>query len=181
MRYLKYIHEYKRIKQKKSGRNLIRIPEEVCGRVPGKIIGSFYAWFFFTLTSLNLMDRGNFTKFAIMEKTPAIVLILISTAIPAWAVRHGVRVVTRYSPLFSVTALVILVVSVLLVLNLVNFQNFLPMFDQPAIKYIEDTHILVTEPFGEVVAFLMIAPNVECPAAIRRNIICHCTDHAVLL
>lgn len=147
--------------------NLIQILEEVYGPVAGKIIGAAYVWFFLTLTSLNLMDLGDLTKLTIMEQTPNLVLIVLCLALSAWAVRYGIRVVVRYSLLFLVVAYVILIISVVLVLNLVDLQNLLPMFDLPALTYVQSTHIVVTIPFGELVAFLMITPNVKLP---RRDV-----------
>lgn len=142
-------------------RNLIQILEDVYGPVAGKIIGILYAWFFITLTSLNLMDLGNFAKLTIMEETPAVVLVVLCVLVSAWAVSYGLRVVVRYSLLFAVTVLTILIVSVLLVMNQIDPQNFLPMFDLPVKKYIQGTHIVTTIPFGEIVVFLMITPNVR--------------------
>lgn len=150
-------------------RNLIQILEDVYGKIAGRIIGVLYTWFFFNLTALNLMDIGNFSKLTLMEETPIIVLLVLCMAVSAWAVRYGIRSVVRYSQLFAVIAYIILIVSVLLVLNQVDPQNFLPMFDLPLKKYIQGTHIAVTIPFGEMVAFLMITPNVKLPRRDRTK------------
>ncbi|MEA4846967.1 MAG: endospore germination permease [Clostridiaceae bacterium] len=142
-------------------RNLLQILDEVYGPVAGKIIGAAYIWFFFTLASVNLMDMGDFTKLTIMEETPLVVLAIMCMLVCAIAVRNGVRLVTRYSTLFVLVTFAILIISLLLVLNQVKLENFLPMFDQPIGKYVQGTHIISTIPFGEVVAFLMIHPNVK--------------------
>lgn len=142
-------------------KNLLQILDEVFGPVAGKIIGVAYAWFFLTLTSLNLMDMGDFSKLTIMVETPKLVLVIMCMLVCAWAVRFGIKSVARYSTLFTVTAFFILAVTVLLVLNQADFENFLPMFDQPAMKYVQATHISATIPFGELVVFLMIRPNVK--------------------
>jgi spore germination protein KB len=141
--------------------NLIQILDEVYGPVAGKIIGISYAWFFITLATLNLSDLGDFVKLTIMPETPNAALLILCVAVSAWAVRYGIRVVTRYSTLFAITAFVILAASVMLVINQINPQNFLPVLDQPPIKYVQGTHIITTIPFGELVAFLMIIPNVK--------------------
>jgi spore germination protein KB len=148
-------------------RNLLQILEEVYGPVAGKIIGIAYAWFFFTLTALNLMDMGDFVKITVMADTPQVVLMLICMLVSAWAVRYGIRVVTQYSALFVVIEFGITATSILLLANQINLENFLPMFDQPFSKYIQGTHIIATIPFGELVVLLMIIPNVRLP---RRDI-----------
>lgn len=142
-------------------RNLIQILEEVYGPVAGRILGVLYLWFLFTIISLNLMDLGNLTKLMILPETPNVVLTVMCLLVSAWAVRHGIKVVVRYSALFAFISYAILAVSVLLALSEANLQNFLPMFDQPVIKYIQGTHIITTIPFGETVVFLMITPNVK--------------------
>lgn len=142
-------------------RNLIQILEDVYGKIAGRIIGILYACFFFNLASLNLMDLGNFSKLTILEETPVIVLVVLCVLVSAWAVVYGLRVVVRYSMMFSVIVVLILLLTVLLVFNQIKPQNFLPMFDLPLKKYIQATHIVVTIPFGEIVSFLMITPNVK--------------------
>ena len=150
-------------------RNLIQILEEVYGPVAGRILGVLYLWFFFTLTALNLMDLGNLTKLMILPETPNVVLTVMCLLVAAWAVSYGIKVVVRYSVLFAFISYAILAVSVLLALSEVDPQNFLPMFDQPVIKYIQGTHIMTTIPFGETVAFLMITPNVKLSPGDRTK------------
>jgi spore germination protein KB len=112
---------------------------------------------------LNVGELANFTQLTIMAETPDVVLMLICMLVAAWAVRYGIKVVTQYSPLFTVISFAILAVSILLVLDQIDLQNFLPMFDLPAIKYVQGTHIITTIPLGELVVFLMITPNVKLP------------------
>lgn len=143
------------------GQNLLEILEAVFGTVAGKLIGAAYVWFFFTLASVNLMDLGDFTKLTIMEETPHIILILTCVIVAAIAVRNGVRLVVRYSALFTVISFFILIISVMLVSNLLMPDNLLPVFDQPIGKYLQGTHIVATIPFGELVVFLMLGPNLK--------------------
>lgn len=142
-------------------KNLILILEDVYGTIAGKIIGIAYLWFFLTLSSLNLVDLGDFTKSTIMKKTPLIVLLILCLIVCTIAVRNGFRLVTKYSTLFTIVAFTILITTILLVLNQSKLDNFLPMFDQSPMKYIQGTHIITTIPFGELVIFLMIHPNVK--------------------
>lgn len=141
--------------------NLIQILEEVYGPIVGKIIGISYAWFFFTLTSLNLIDIGNFAKLTIMAETPSVVLTIMCMMVAALAVWYGIKVIMRYSALFVVIEFCIVGLSILLVFNQIDLRDFLPVFDQPAMKYVQGTHIISTIPFGEVVTFLMITPNLK--------------------
>ena len=142
-------------------RNLLQILEDVYGKAPGKILGLAYIWFFLTLCSINLIDLGDFTKLVIMRRTPSVVLILLCVLVSSMAVRRGAKLVTRYSTLFVAVAMFILLLSIGLVFNIADMENFFPMFEYPAKRYIQGTHIIATIPFGELVAFLMIHPCVK--------------------
>ncbi len=142
-------------------KSLIQINDEVFGRIGGKIVSVFYIWFFFTLTTLNLRDLGGFVNKSIMILTPNTVIISIFIILCAWSVYYGLEVVTRYSIVFTIISTAILIVSILATFNIMNFENFLPILHQPVNSYIHGTHIISTIPFGELVVFLMIAPNVE--------------------
>ncbi|MDF2567270.1 MAG: spore gernimation protein [Oscillospiraceae bacterium] len=144
-------------------KNLIQINTLVFGPVVGNIISAMYIWYFLTLTSLNLRDLSDFVHQTIMPKTPSIVIMFLFLLVCAWAVRFGIGVVTRYNTLFSIIQIVILALAVVFTANLIDFQNFLPMFDQPAMEYVHGTHVVSTIPFGEVVVFLMITPNIKLP------------------
>lgn len=141
--------------------NLLQILAEVYGPIVGKVIGVAYIWFFFTLASLNLTDLGNFTKLTIMQETPDVVLALMCVLVSALAVSNGIKLVTRYSTMFTVITFIILSISVMLLLNQIKLENFLPMFDQSTSKYVQGIHIISTIPFGELVVFLMIHPYVK--------------------
>lgn len=142
-------------------RNLIQILEDVYGKVAGKAIGVAYVWFFLSLGSVNLLDLGNFTKLVVMRETPAMVLMLLCILVASMAVRRGAKLVTRYSTMFVGVAFFIVFLSLALVFHLVEMRNFLPISEYPVRRYIQGTHIILTIPFGELVVFLMIHPNVK--------------------
>jgi len=141
--------------------NLLQILVEVYGPVVGKVIGVAYIWFFFTLASLNLTDLGKFTKLTIMQETPNVVLVLMCVLVSALAVRNGIKLVTKYSTLFTIITFILLSIGTILMLNQIKLENFMPMFDQPVGKYVQGIHIISTIPFGELVVFLMIHPYVK--------------------
>ncbi|SBW08414.1 putative Spore germination protein (Amino acid permease) [uncultured Eubacteriales bacterium] len=143
------------------GKNLLHILDEVYGPVAGKVLGTAYLWFFFTLASLNITDLSSLTKVTILEKTPSLVLSLTCVLVAAVAVRRGAGLVTRYSALFTITAFAIMGLSFLLVFNQLDIKNLFPMFDQPPMKYVQGVHIISTIPFGELVAMLMLNANLK--------------------
>ncbi len=142
-------------------KNLIEINEIVFGRVGGILVSIINIWFFITLTTYNLRDIGQFVKQTIMVDTPVFVIMVVCIVVCAYGVYYGLRVVTRYSLVFTFLALTIFITASLLTLNLWDLNNFKPVFSQPAINYIHGTHLITNIPFGEIVVFLMIAPGVK--------------------
>jgi spore germination protein KB len=150
---------YRSIMVEFPDKNFLQVLEEVFGKVAGKILGAGMVWFFLTLSALNVTDLGNFAKITVMRETPHIVLTTMCIIVAVWAVRYGVKVVARYSALFTFIEFAIVAVSIILTINQLDLKNFLPMFDFEPIKYIQGTHIVLTIPFGELVVLLMLAPN----------------------
>jgi spore germination protein KB len=143
------------------GKNLIQINDIVFGKFIGKIISVIYLFFFLSLSSLNLRDMGDFVNNTFMTKTPLSVLIILFMTICVWAVKNGLDVVTRYNIFLSVLILIAIIFDTILVSNLFDLQNFLPFFDITFKKYVQATNTITTIPFGELLVFLMIIPNVK--------------------
>lgn len=154
------------------GMNLIQINDHVFGRIAGKIVSALYIWFFLTLTSLNLRDLSDFVHQTIMPKTPSSVIMAVFMLVCAWAVAGGVKVVIHYNFAFAVGTLLLILIATTLTANMSDYKNLFPMFDQPAGSYVQATHIISTIPFGELVVFLMITPDLEIdPKKIGRYFI----------
>lgn len=139
-------------------KNFLQVLDEVYGPVLGKIIGIAYLWFFITLAAVNLQDIGDFAKITFTTETPHTVLTIICVFVAVWAVRHGFKVISRYSKMFTIIEFIIIGVSIALLFNQMDFTNLLPVFTQPAVKYVQSVHVIATIPYGELVIFLMVTP-----------------------
>lgn len=142
-------------------KNLIEINEIVFGRVGGVLMSIINIWYFTTLTTYNLRDIGQFVKQTVMVDTPVFVIMLVCLLVCAYGIYYGLRVVTRYSMVFTFLAASIFVIASILTINLWDIGNFRPLFDQPVLNYVHSTHLVTNIPFGEVVVFLMISPGVK--------------------
>ena len=142
-------------------KNLVQVCELAYGKTWGKVVSCLFAWFFLTLSVLNVSDLGHFTNLTVMHRTPSTILILVCILISVWAVRYGLKVVTRYSAVFVFFEFFVLLVFFILIANQIDLKNFLPMFDQPFAKYIQGIHLSCTIPFGELVVMLMLTPNID--------------------
>ena len=151
---------YSMIMRSFPGQNLIQITLSALGKTAGTVVSLIFVWFFLTLSALNLRDFGQFIRQIILVETPVIIVVALCIALGAYAVLKGVKVVTRYAPIYALLSILLTVIAVLLTLKLMDFNNFLPIMAQEPIKYVQGTNIVVSIPFGELVVILMIAPNV---------------------
>lgn len=142
------------------GKNLIEITQVSLGRVGGTIVSLLFIWFFLTLSALNLRDFGQFVRQIVLVETPTIAVVAPCMALVTYAVFKGLKVVTRYAPLFVIMSILLTALAFALTLNLMDFKNFLPMFTLEPINYVQGTNIALSIPFGELVIFLMITPYV---------------------
>ena len=159
--FLPFIYLYRTLMLMFPEQNYLQVLCEVFGTITGKIIGIFYLWFFLTLTALNVRDIGAFVNISILPETPNVVTMLCCVLVSVWAVRHGFKVVARYSSMFTIIEFLIVAVSIILVSNQIKLSNFRPLFAQSFGKYVQGTHIIATIPFGELVIFLMVMPCVR--------------------
>ncbi len=143
------------------GKNLVEINDLAFGKVLGKVATFFHISFFLTLAALNLRDLSLFVKQTVMDKTPDIVLSAVCMLVSAMAVRHGLKVVTRFAFLFIAISITVLSSSLLFASPQMDLNNFLPMLQMPASKYVQGINIVLSIPFGELVVFLMILPYVR--------------------
>ncbi len=143
------------------GKNLVEINDLAFGKVLGKVVTFLHILFFLTLAALNLRDMSLFIKQTIMTKTPDVVLSAVCVLVSAIAVRYGLQVVTRYAFLFISIAVLVLIFSLLFASSEMDINNFLPILQLPAMKYVEGINIILSIPFGELVVFLMILPYVR--------------------
>ncbi len=158
---LPIIYMFRTFMVKFPDKNFLQVLEMTYGRVLGKIMGLGYIGFFINLTSLNLLDLGEFTKLAILPLTPQLLITLLCILVCVWAVRHGFNVVSRYGSIFTLIEFAIVITSLILLSNQIEFSNLIPVFQLPLIKYVQTTHIVTVIPLSELVVFLMITPCVK--------------------
>lgn len=152
---------YRLIIVKFPGKNLFQIFEIVYGKAIGKAISVFFVIFFISTTLLNYSDMAGFTKLTLMYKTPNYVIIGLSVFVASFMIRHGLKSISRFSFMIFSMSIFILVLTCLLLLNQFDVNNFLPIFAQEPIRYVQATHHLLAIPLGEFVIFLMFTQNVR--------------------
>jgi len=142
-------------------KNLIQIVIQIFGPILGRIISVIYLIFCLSITMFNITDLTDITKTSMLPTTPYIILVMMCILITAWAVRSGLRVLTIYSKMYVFLASFIIILSIIFLFNVIEIGNLFPIFSLPLKKYVQGIHILNAIPFGELVVFLLIAPNVQ--------------------
>ncbi len=143
------------------GKNLIEMCQAALGNIGGAVAALLFIWFFITLASVNLSSFGVFIRQTIMVETPTIATVIVCMLFSAYAVSNGLKVVTRYAPVFSLMGYALTALGIIFTLEIMDFNNFLPMLTMSTVKYIQSVNIMTTIPFGELVVFLMVAPYVS--------------------
>lgn len=138
--------------------DLVQILEIVFGRFIGRFIAVLYIIFFLILLSFNLWDISNFYVGSFMPETPNAVFIVITALTCAYAVKKGMGSVAKICLFTIAFGLFVPVMTSLLLLGKMDFSNFLPVMERPAQTYIMPLATLITLPFGEAVALLLVLP-----------------------
>jgi spore germination protein KB len=161
-----FIYVYITLLNKFPGKTLIEMHDIIYGRVLGKLVSLLYLAFFVTLTALNLRDMGGFVVDYLLPHTPQMVVLVIFMLVCAWAVQKGLEIIVRYSVFFVFFAFLVITATTSLTMNNMELKNFLPVLSLDSMDYIRGTHIVSVISFGEIIAFMMIAPSISDPKAI---------------
>jgi spore germination protein KB len=154
---LVYIGIMKRFPDK----TLIEVCLHVFGRLGGVIVSVLFIWFFLSLTALNTNDMSMLVRQTILVETPSFVTSLLCVILSAYALYRGIVVVTRYAPVFALFSYLLTIFSILMTIKIMDTNNFLPILTQPPESYIQGTNIVLSIPYGELVAFLMVTPSIR--------------------
>jgi len=152
---------YTYLAKKFPGKSLIEIHDIVLGRIAGKIFSALYIYFFLSLVFLNTRDIGDFVGGSLLQVTPTPVVLIMFLFICCWAVRKGVKTMTRYATLFVIIAFVFLLFTSSLLISNMKFSNFLPVFTLPLKNYVQSAHTVAMIPICEIVVFFMLFPNFQ--------------------
>lgn len=157
---LPYLLVYSALMKSFPGQNLIQMTLNALGKPAGTVVSLLFIWFFVTLSTVNLRDFGQFIRQIILVETPVVAVITLCILLCAYAVVKGVKVVTRYAPIYALLSMTLAALAILLTLELMDVNNFLPIMSQEPIRYVQGTNVVMSIPFGELVVMLMIAPYV---------------------
>lgn len=154
-----------------AGKNFIDILGIIYGRFLGKAIFILYIGYFLLILSFNLMDLAGFYIGFIIPEAPFAGLLIIAMLVSGYAVRKGIRSISKIGFFSLIYTIVVVVFTFLLLIKDMDFRNFLPIFEAPLPALMQGTHIFTAIPFCEVVVFFMIMPSINENKSIGKNTI----------
>jgi spore germination protein KB len=138
---------------------LIEILEKNFGKILGKGFAILYIWYFIHLASLVLRNFGEYSVVTGYPETPILFIIISFSLIIALSVRAGIEVMGRISEIFLVILTIILVFVFFSLITSYDFENLKPFMAQGIKPIIKTAFGIVSFPFGETIAFLMVFPH----------------------
>lgn len=151
-------------------KSLIEINDFVFGPIFGKIFSIFYILHFFMIAFSNERLLGDFVVGNSLPETPLPFVLAVFILVCCFAARTGIESMARYSSLVFYLTLLFTLMNVGLLLRQMDLKNFLPILTFPVRKYIQATHIFVTIPFGEIIAFTMVVPNLRQGGSLKKSV-----------
>lgn len=147
---------------------LIEILQNNFGKIIGNFIGILYILYFIHLASLVFRNFGEFIVTVTYTQTPMIVIITCLAVLVAYALRSGFEVNARSTELiFLVIPTVVMLVNFSMLASC-DFSAMLPVLENGIGSVLGPAYSVLTFPFGETVAFLMIFPLLNKPENISK-------------
>lgn len=149
-------------------KNLMSMLDSVFGKVFGKICGVLFLLYFLYVGSISLAIHHSFVELELLNKTPAMVVVILVLTALVYAVYSGIEVLARCGQMLLIICVLLFLVTFLLLFNEYNFSNLLPLFTVPTLQLLWSAQSTASFPFGEIVCFLMITDAVGKSSNSRK-------------
>lgn len=145
------------------GLNFIQYLTSAFGKIPGKIIGFFYLFFFIHTTTIIVQEFSELLNTTILPATPSIILQSLMLLLCAYSVRGGLEVLARTFEFLSAVIVVFLVTVLILSFREIELENLLPILEHGFSPVLLGA-ISPAAFQGEVILLAMIIPFLKNPA-----------------
>lgn len=108
---------------------LIEYIQLIIGRIPGKVLGFIYLFYFLYATGGTLRQYGDFLVGAFLHQTPILVVMGSLALTCSLAVRAGLEVLARLSDMFVPILFLLWLFIVLLLIPDLEWNNMLPLLE----------------------------------------------------
>jgi spore germination protein KB len=149
---------YALLSKRFAGNNLVQIAKVVLGPYWGSAIALLYFQSLLMGLAFHFRYLAIFTLYS-MPETPLVFILVIFTAVCAYAVTKGLEGLARLSFSFVAVSSFLIIISSLLLLENMHTSNFLPLLEISFKDFIHGVHIIALIPIGTIFSFfLMIMP-----------------------
>jgi len=162
---------YAAIASLNPSKTLVDILREKMGKVGGNIIAVLYIWYFIHLASLVFRDFGEFICTVTFPETPMVVVIGLFAFVLLYAINSGIEVMGRLSELLVPVIPLLALVICLSLINIHDFTAFLPILENGLSPVLKAAFDLLSFPFGETVAFLMLFPHLNKKENLKKVVL----------
>ncbi|OLO42916.1 spore gernimation protein [Alkalihalophilus pseudofirmus] len=115
---------------------IIEYSEHIVGRIPGKVIGFLYLFFYLHVNGIILREYAEFIMGIFLLKTPPLVIMGSMTIVCAFAVRGGLEVVARTAQLFLPVVILLWLLIIIFLTPDLDPTKMLPIFEKGIIPSI---------------------------------------------
>lgn len=150
------------------------------GRFIGNIISILYIWYFIHLASLVLRNFGSFIISTTYPQTPLEVIIITFMLVILYSLNSGIEVMGRVAEIIVPAVPVIAILISLGILTVHDFTAFFPILANGISPVLKASLNLLTFPYGEAVAFLMIFPYLNKRENLKKVSILSALSSVVL-
>ncbi|MDQ0169317.1 GerAB/ArcD/ProY family transporter [Paenibacillus tundrae] len=162
------------IHQLDKGKDLYELLQYYIGKIPGGVLGFFFAIHFMYETSRNLRDMGEVTVLTLLNRTPIAFIMLVAILVVGNTVRYGPEVLMRTCTflfpivILSYTVLIVLITAA----GLLHVENMQPILEKglPPVWSAAFPEI-VSFPFGQTVLFLVFFKITEHDSKFNKALL----------
>ena len=147
--------------------------QKITGKFIGSILGFLYIVYFLYCASRVMRDIGELLTTTIYTNTPLFILNALMVLTVIYAIHKGLEVLARVGELLFMMVYLMAIVGFLLVLfsGLLHLENLKPILENGIMPVIKKTlGETITFPFGEMIIFTMILPNLNEPK--KAKLVC---------
>lgn len=149
---------------------IVEYSEIIAGRLPGKLLGLGYTWYFLHVNAIIIREFGELLVSVFLPQTPVIVFNVMIIILAAVAVRSGLEPLGRLNEWLFI--LIVTILFFLLALNapLINMANLQPVLERgwsPVLKGAAHPAAWL----GEIILLAMIFPFLSRPQEGYRIVI----------
>ena len=149
------------------GKTIVEYSVDILGKIPGKVIGFIFVWFFFYLTAIVVREFSEFIVTVFMDNTPIIVFISTILFACAIAIYCGLEVIARVNEMMLTLVIISFLIFMSLAVGQMDLARLTPVLAEGIIPVLKGA-IPAAGWFGEVVTIAFLLPYINRPELAKR-------------